>query len=226
MGCNHKQIWFFTSLVVLLLLCMPIKNVQASAYQNWTGVWTTNRGELRLRQDSGTVSGTYCSSTGLYSRVEGTLTDEWGFTVRGKYYEGIESGLFEFRIEDNQQGFRGWLNSPGDMWAGKRELASGKQVKQQTMTIINNSPHHITAIFVSPANAEDWQEVLAGQELSFGKQRNVVFNLDSGVCTWDIRVVDSSGNFSTFQNLQIKPEFTSINYYYKNSSGQIQFAVG
>jgi len=79
---------------------------------------------------------------------------------------------------------------------------------------------------VSPANAEDWQEVLAGQELRLGKQRNVVFNLDSGVCTWDISVVDSSGNFSTFQNLQINPEFTSINYYCKNSAGQIGFAVG
>lgn len=103
---------------------------------------------------------------------------------------------------------------------------SYSEVKQQEMTILNNSPYHVTALFVCPANSEEWQEVLEGTELRCGKQRNVIFNLDNSVCKWDIKVVDSSGNFTVFQNLQIKQEFTSINYYYKNGSGRIRFAVG
>ena len=91
---------------------------------------------------------------------------------------------------------------------------------------MNNSPHHVTALFVSPANSEEWREVLEAKELRHGEQRNVAFLLDRSVCVWDIRVVDSSGNFATFQNIRIKPEYTSINYYYINGSGQIRFGVG
>jgi len=94
------------------------------------------------------------------------------------------------------------------------------------MDIINNSPYHITALFVCPANSEDWQEVLEGTELLSGKQRKVSFNLDKSIHKWDIKVVDSSGGFTVFQNQWIKQEFTSINYYYKDGMGHIKFAVG
>lgn len=100
------------------------------------------------------------------------------------------------------------------------------EVKQQDMDILNNSPYHITALFVCPANSEDWQEVLDGTELRSGKQRKVSFNLDNSIHMWDIKVVDSSGGFTVFQNQRIKPDFTSINYYYKDGTGHIGFAVG
>lgn len=216
----------FLLLAAIALLCMPANGAQASAYQNWTGTWITNQGPLKLQQEGKTVSGTYCSETGLSSRIEGTIADEWGFALRGQYYEGIQSGPFEFRIAESNQRFRGWLNSANNVWTGNRAPVSYAKVRQQTMTVINNSPHHITAIFVSPANTEDWQEVLAGQELRLGAQRNVVFNIDSEVCLWDIRIVESGGTFTTFQNLKINLEFTSINYYYKNGSGNFHFGVG
>lgn len=100
------------------------------------------------------------------------------------------------------------------------------EVRQQEISILNNSPYHITALFVCPANSEEWQEVLEGTELRYGKQRNVVFNLDNSVRKWDIKVVDSSGHFTVFQGMEIRCEFTSINYYYKDGSGRIKFAVG
>ena len=94
------------------------------------------------------------------------------------------------------------------------------------LDVINNSPYHITALFVCPANSEEWQEVLGGTELCSGKQRKVIFNLDNSIHRWDIKVVDSSGGFTVFQNQWIKEDFTSINYYYKNGTGHIRFAVG
>ena len=226
MSLDTRRAVIFTVLIGLAFLWMPAEKAQASAYQNWNGVWITSQGELKLQQTDKTVSGAYCSKSGLYSRIEGVLVDEWGFGLRGKYHEGIESGPFEFRMVESNQSFQGWLNTPDNTWTGKHAPDSYSSVKQQTMTVVNNSPHHITAIFVCPANSEDWQEVLGAKELRHGQQRNVVFKLDGSVCRWDIRVVDSSGLFTTFQNLQIEPDFTSIDYYYKNGSGHIRFAVG
>ena len=216
----------FALLAVFVLLSLLTGSAQASVYQNWTGVWITNRGELKLQQEGKTVSGTYCADNGLNSRVEGFFSDVWGFSLRGKYYEGIDSGMFEFRMEESNRSFRGWSNQPGDIWMGKRADDAANPVKQQVMTVINNSPHHVTALFVSPANSEEWREVLEAKELRHGEQRNVAFHLDRSVCAWDIRVVDSNGNFATFQNIRIKPEYTSIQYYYMNGSGQIRFSVG
>ena len=59
-----------------------------------------------------------------------------------------------------------------------------------------------------------------------GNQRKVIFDVNSKVYKWDIKVVDSSGNFTVFQNQRIKPDFTSIDYYYKDGTGHIKFAVG
>lgn len=100
------------------------------------------------------------------------------------------------------------------------------QVNQQEITILNNSPYHITALFICPANSGEWQEVLGGTELRCGRQRIVNLNLDASVCKWDIKVVDSSGYFVVFQNLQMEEVFPGIHYYYTNGSGQIRFVFG
>lgn len=223
--CKSK-VGFFILLIALVLLCLPIENAQASAYQDWSGVWLTNHGEMKLKQDDRSVSGTYSINNELKGVIEGVIKDEWGFTLQGKYYEGSDSGMFEFRIVESNESFQGWLNSLDNTWNGRRKYRVSSEMNQQEMDILNNSPYHITALFISPANSEEWQEVLGGTELRYGKQRKVNFNLDSSVCKWDLKVVDSSGNFTVFQNLQIKQEFTSINYYYKDGTGRIRFAVG
>lgn len=222
MQFDTRKVGFFTLLIALVMLCMPIEKVDASACQVWSGVWLTNHGEMKLKQDGENVSGTHYVDNELHGQFEGVIVDERGFILRGNYYEGMYSRIFEFRIVDNKS-FQGWLYSPDDIWTGK--LMYG-EIKQQEMTILNNSPYHITALFVCPADSEEWQEVLGGTELPCGKQRNVIFNLDNSVCKWDIKVVDSSGSFTVFQKLRIKQDFTSMDYYYKNGSGCISFAVG
>ena len=226
MQAGQRKVVIFLLLVGFALLWAPAEKAEASAYQNWNGIWLTNLGELRLQQTGKTVAGSYCSQSGLYSRIEGVLGDEWGFSLRGKYQEGIESGPFALRIIESNKSFQGWLQTPEKVWNGKRAPDSYRSLKQQTMTVLNNSPHHITAMFITPAGSEDWQEVLSAKELRHGQQRNIVFNLDGSVCRWDIKVVDSSGRFTVFQDLLIKADFSSIDYYYKDGSGQISFAVG
>jgi len=107
-----------------------------------------------------------------------------------------------------------------------KKCCLGCEWKQQPMDVLNNSPYPITALFICPANSENWQEVLGGTELRSGEQRKVIFALNDNVYKWDIKVVDASGNFTVFQNQRIKHDFTSIDYYYKDGTGQIKFAVG
>ncbi len=221
-----RKVVFFTLFIALVLLCSSIEKVYSSAYKNWSGAWLTNQGELNLKQDGKKISGTYSVNKEIRGQVEGKILGELGFVVRGKYYQGMDSGMFKLRLVDGDESFQGWLKSSDNTWNGRRLSVSESNLRQQEMTILNNSPYHITALFVCPANSEKWQEVLGGAQLRHGRQRNIVFNLNNNVSTWDIKVVDSSGNFTVFQNLKIDPEFTSIDYYYKNRSGRIQFAVG
>jgi hypothetical protein len=223
---HRREVSFSILLITLVLLCLPVEKVQASAYQNWSGIWLTNHGEMKLEQDGRSVSGTYSIDNEVKGFIEGEIKDEWGFILQGKYFEAADSGMFEFRIVESNESFQGWLNSWDNTWNGRRISGVCGETYEQQMTILNNSPYYITAIFVCPANSEEWQEVLGGIELRSGKQRNAVFNLDNGICRWDIKIVDSSGSFTVFPNLQIKRDFTSINYYYKDGIGRISFAVG
>ena len=55
---NYQRITgTFLLLVVAALLCVSPISAQASAYQNWTGVWITNQGVLKPQQEGKTVSG-------------------------------------------------------------------------------------------------------------------------------------------------------------------------
>lgn len=223
---GRKKAGFFALLILLSWLCLLPQNAQASAYQYWSGVWLTNHGELKLTQDGEKVAGTYCVNHAFKGRLEGVIGDEWGFILRGRYYEGADSGVFEFRIIESNESFQGWRGSCDNSWSGRRKGNSGSEIWQQEIVLMNNSPYGITAFFISPANSEDWREVLGGAELRCGKQRNVLFDLDADVSSWDIKIVDSSGSFTVISDLQIKREFSSINYYYKDGAGQLRFAVG
>jgi len=143
----------------------------------------------------------------------------------GTHFMGKRHGQIVQRFADGRTVVANWEQG---IKQGKEaeSITSIFEVNQQKMDILNNSPYHITALFVCPANSEEWQEVLEGTELRSGKQRKVSFNLDNSIHKWDIKVVDSSGGFTVFQGQRIKNDFTSITYYYKNGTGHISFAVG
>jgi|GEM_PF-3181296 len=213
---------FLTILVAIVLLCVPMANIEASAYQNWTGVWATDYGKMKLEQQGKYVSGTYSLDNESMGYINGSIEDEWGFTLSGTWNNGDTTGTFTFRMADMDDSFQGWWNSDNNTWNGRRISVE----REQQMDIVNNSPYHITALFICPAGSEDWQEVLCGMELGSGKQKKVIFNLDDREHKWDIKIVDSSGNFTVFQRQRIKRDFTSIDYYYKGGTGYIRFAVG
>jgi len=153
------------------------------------------------------------------------LNAAFGQSDEGTHFMGKRHGQIIQRFADGRTVVANWEHGI-KQWKEPESISSTSEVKQQEMDILNNSPYHITALFVCPANSEDWQEVLEGTELRSGKQRKVSFNLDNSVHKWDIKVVNSSGCFTVFQNQRIKQDFTSINYYYKDGIGHIRFAVG
>lgn len=153
------------------------------------------------------------------------LNDIFEQSDEGNHFMGMRHGQIIQRFADGRTVVTNWEHG---IKQGKEteSITHIFEVKQQYMDILNNYPYHRTALFISPANSEDWQDVLNGTELRSGKQRKVSFNLDNSIHKWDIKVVDSSGGFTVFQNQRIKQDFTFINYYYKDGTGHIGFSVG
>ena len=106
-------------------LVMP--GIQASAWDNWTGVWDTNYGKMVLRQDGNHVSGTYEYEGG--SRVEGTVTDN---VFNGTWYEPSSSGALKFTMSDDGMAFKGFWNG-NNTWNGtKRPTLNANQTYDWT----------------------------------------------------------------------------------------------
>lgn len=103
--------------VVLAVLAMSSAPAAASAYNDWSGVWSSTYGDIAFTWTKGTLTGTYGKN--------GILTlkpaDYWAKVVRGTWCEGKLSGDAEFRMDDDMKGFQGWRNSPGNSWTGGRD---------------------------------------------------------------------------------------------------------
>ena len=104
------------ALVALLLLSGP--NIAgASAYCDWESVWSTNYGDLDLVWKMGKVQGTF----GATGKLEGAPADYWANVIRGTWTDGEKSGIFEFRMDRDMKGFRGWRDEKDNIWNGKRD---------------------------------------------------------------------------------------------------------
>ncbi|HWR41447.1 MAG TPA: hypothetical protein VN611_18290 [Patescibacteria group bacterium] len=213
-------------LAVICGVCLPLNPAAASAYQDWTGVWMTNFGKMKLEQNGRMVYGNWGADRGTNGQLEGQLTDEWGFYLQGKCQEEGKSGGFQVKIIESNESFSGWLYTQDDFWFGRRLHVEDAAARQQWLDVLNNSPYHVTAMFICPAGSEEWREVLGGRELRSGQQRKVIFLLDDSVERWDVKIVNSNGDFAVFSGQSIKKDHTSIHYYYRDGSGAIQFGVG
>lgn len=64
-------------------------------------------------------------------------------------------------------------------------------------TLVNGSQVTIREVYVSPTDAQSWQEDVLGQDvLPPGERVNIRFNAndaDAGKCVYDIRVVGNNG---------------------------------
>jgi len=235
-------------MLILLLIFVSVFMVMTAAFANgqWMKAANYKDGSVLVWNPSPTEGETVVWEGGKISSYELTgkesgfplyyahgydgvatwyINGEFEQRDQGPHYGGKRNGEIIQRFADGRTVVANWQHG---IKKGKETESITRifEVKQQEMDILNNSPYHITALFVCPANSEEWQEVLDGTELRIGKQRKVSFNLDNNIHMWDIKVVDSSGGFTVFQNQRIKQDVSSINYYYKDGTGHIGFAVG
>lgn len=116
MSSQEKCKQVLAAVLLLLLVILPVP-VGASAYNDWTGIWSTTYGDLQL---SWTKQGELTGTFGQNGRLEGKPADPWAKVIRGTWSNG-SSGPFEFRMDDDMKSFQGWRNSPGNSWQGTRD---------------------------------------------------------------------------------------------------------
>jgi hypothetical protein len=116
------------SLLVPLLLTAIFAGVSFAAENSFESTWNTNWGEMRLKQESGKVTGTYTHDSG---RIDATVS---GSSLKGRwseapsYKEPGDAGDVELKMSEDGKSFTGYWrygsegNWNGD-WTGTR--ASG-----------------------------------------------------------------------------------------------------
>lgn len=110
-----RQILFVA--IVLAVLSASLTPASASAYNDWSGVWSSTYGDIKFTWTKGELAATY-GKNGIMTLKP---ADHWAKVIRGTWSEGKVSGDLEFRMDDDMKGFKGWRNSPGNTWTGSRE---------------------------------------------------------------------------------------------------------
>src|SRR5579885_1087092 len=68
---------------------------------------------------------------------------------------------------------------------------------RQDFTLINDTGYTISEVYVSPVQADDWQEDVMGEDtLEDGQRVNIHFQRDETTCRWDLKVVYADDNSS------------------------------
>lgn len=74
----------------------------------------------------------------------------------------------------------------------------------QDFQLFNRTEVDIHALYVSPADAQSWEEdLLGGRQLIAGSDVTIVFAPDTDAQMWDIRVEDAEGNFLEWHDIDL-----------------------
>jgi hypothetical protein len=86
----------------------------------------------------------------------------------------------------------------------------------QDFTLVNKTGVVINKLFVSPHDADDWQEDVLGQDtLGDGESLEIKFNRGEKAAMWDLRIEDTKGNAIEWENLNLL-EISKITLHYEN----------
>jgi hypothetical protein len=80
----------------------------------------------------------------------------------------------------------------------------------------------IDKLFVSPADSDDWQEDILGQDtLPTGQSVDIKFKRSEKAPKWDLKIEDSKGNSIEWHDLNL-PEINKVTLFYKDGKGTAQ----
>lgn len=89
----------------------------------------------------------------------------------------------------------------------------------QDFTLVNETGVIIDKLFISPADADDWEEDILGQDtLADGATLDIEFKRDEKGAKWDLKVEDSKGNSIEWHDLNLL-EISKVTLHYKDGKG-------
>ena len=89
----------------------------------------------------------------------------------------------------------------------------------QDFTLVNKTGVEIDKVFISPHDADDWEEDILGQDtLPDGQNVEVKFDRDETAAKWDLRIEDKQGNDIEWENLDLL-KISKLTLRYKDGKG-------
>ena len=85
----------------------------------------------------------------------------------------------------------------------------------QDFTLVNKTGVEIHALYVSPADKNDWGEDILGQDtLPAGESTDIEFDAEEEAAKWDVRVQDKEGNAIEWSDLDLT-EIAKVTLFYE-----------
>ena len=103
--------------------------------------------------------------------------------------------------------------------AANANSGSAQQGAAQDFTVVNRTGVEIDKLYVSPSEADDWEEDILGQDtLPDGQSVNIKFNREEKAALWDLRIEDKQGNAIEWERLDLL-KISKVTLFYKEGKG-------
>jgi hypothetical protein len=89
----------------------------------------------------------------------------------------------------------------------------------QDFTLVNETGVEIDKVFISPHDADDWEEDILGKDtLPTGQNVEIKFDRDETAAKWDLRIEDKEGHGIEWENLELL-KISKVTLHYKDGKG-------
>jgi hypothetical protein len=96
------------------------------------------------------------------------------------------------------------------------------QQGKQDFTLVNQTGVEINAIYISPHNADDWEEDILGRDTLANKEHvDITFKRDEKAALWDLRIEDDKGGSIEWENLNLL-EISKVTLHIKDGKATAQ----
>ena len=103
--------------------------------------------------------------------------------------------------------------------ASNTAAAPATSGSDQDFTLVNKTGVIIDKLFISPGDADDWEEDILGQDtLADGSTLDIKFKRNEKAPKWDLKVEDSKGNSIEWHDLKLT-EISKVTLHYKDGKG-------
>jgi pyruvate/2-oxoglutarate dehydrogenase complex dihydrolipoamide acyltransferase (E2) component len=101
--------------------------------------------------------------------------------------------------------------------ANNANSSSAAAAAAQDFTLVNDTGVEIDKVYISPHDADDWEEDILGKDtLPTGESVEVKFDRDETAAKWDLRVEDKQGNGIEWENLDLL-KISKLTLHYKDN---------